>query len=561
MTMHVAELVAPVKLAWSPKDDSTSVGMQWSDLSTNHKWYHLFLSVFRMACICIILFLYICSLSNVSTAFSLLGSRGLGKVIKASPLINDPISAVVVGMLATVVLQSATTTTNVLVGMVAANMVSVHEAIPVMIGAELGGTLVNAIVSLVYSRKPEQFQRAFAAATLGDVFSLCCIFVILPFELATSFIEKLSWLIVDPLIAEHGVSLEIVDLLTDPLNKFILEVNDAELRNATIDDDFFPADHSFVNRCVFRNGSRIYKCPYKHIFAYSSLSDTAIGWIVLLASTTVLIVCLVGVIHLIQVLLHAPTASYLRSLIGKECPGRWKPCTGYVVMLVGLLITLAIQSNNIFCSSLTPLVGSGVITLDQMYPLILGANIGGSFSAVMAALTADGSRFEKTLHMAMCQVIYNVIGTFAFYLIPCTRKIPIFLARKLGEITNQYRWFIVVFIAIFFLLIPGIIIGLTLLPEYVIITCFSTLFILVLVIAIITIMQKYCFGLLPPILHTWNWVPIYLRSLEPYDPLMTRIFTSIPFVGNFFKKTRIDNYKVNNVPVHITSKLNGHTQV
>ncbi|KHJ83234.1 Na+/Pi-cotransporter, partial [Oesophagostomum dentatum] len=82
------------------------------------------------------------------------------KAIKASPLINDPISAVVVGMLATVILQSATTTTNVLVGMVAADMITVHEAIPVMIGSELGGTLVNAIVSLAYSGKPEQWVLA-----------------------------------------------------------------------------------------------------------------------------------------------------------------------------------------------------------------------------------------------------------------------------------------------------------------------------------------------------------------------------------------------------------------
>lgn len=50
-----------------------------------------------------------------------------GKAIKASPLINDPISAVVVGMLATVVLQSATTTTNVLVGMIAADSWSLRR--------------------------------------------------------------------------------------------------------------------------------------------------------------------------------------------------------------------------------------------------------------------------------------------------------------------------------------------------------------------------------------------------------------------------------------------------
>uniref|UniRef100_A0A1I7X978 Na/Pi cotransporter n=1 Tax=Heterorhabditis bacteriophora TaxID=37862 RepID=A0A1I7X978_HETBA len=97
------------------------------------------------------------------------------------------------------------------------------------------------------------------------------------------------------------------------------------------------------------------------------------------------------------------------------------------------------ESNSIFNSSLTPLVGSGVISLEQMYPLILGANIGGTFSGVLAALTADGSRLEKALHMAVCQVMYNIIGTFMFYLIPWTRKLPIYLARKLGEITDKVK--------------------------------------------------------------------------------------------------------------------------
>ncbi|KIH51185.1 hypothetical protein ANCDUO_18730 [Ancylostoma duodenale] len=530
MTAKVSDEAPHRDTAWTADEDAGSKEVRWSELSTRAKAYYYSLSSLRFIAICIILFLYICSLSNLSTAFSLLGSRGLGKAIKASPLINDPISAVVVGMLATVVLQSATTTTNVLVGMVAADMITVHEAIPVMIGSELGGTLVNAIVSLAYSGKPEQFRRAFAAATLGDVFNICCIFVILPLELATGFIEEFSWLIVDPLIAEQGISFKTLDLLTDP-------VNEAELRNATIDDDYFAPDHSFVYRCVFKNGSRIYKCPYTHLFAYSSFSDSLIGWIVL-------------------TLLKGPLAKYVRGLLSRECPGRWRPCTGYTVMLVGL-----IQSNNIFNSSLTPLVGSGVISLEQMYPLILGANIGGSFSAVLAALTADGSRFEKTLHMAVCQVLYNIIGTFMFYLIPWTRKLPTFLARRLGEITDQYRWFIVVFILLFFVVIPGVVIGLTLLPDYVIIVCFSVIFVFVMLIVIITAMQKQCPGTLPSFLRTWEWIPVYLRSLEPYDPLMTEIFTSIPFFGDFFRKHKVNSCDGHSDPVHMMIKLSKHTQV
>ncbi|PIO62552.1 Na+/Pi-cotransporter, partial [Teladorsagia circumcincta] len=319
------------------------------------------------------------------------------KAIKASPLINDPISAVIVGMIATVVLQSATTTSSVLVGMIAANMITVHDAIPVMMGSELGCTLVNAIVSLAYAGKPEEFRRTFAAATLGDVFNVCCIFVILPLELATGFIEKLSWLIVDPLIAEQGISIKTLDLLTDPVNRMILEYLAERKVSGNIGkllENFLhaPTESEKKSGTTYCKRDELARGPgpYAHLFSYSSLSDAAIGWIVLLSSIVALIFCLIAIVYLIQELLKGPSAKYVRGLLSKECPGRFKCCTGYAVMLVGL-----IQSNNIFTSALTPLVGSGVITLEQTYPLILGANIGGSFSAVLAALTADGSRFEK----------------------------------------------------------------------------------------------------------------------------------------------------------------------
>ncbi|WKY16789.1 hypothetical protein Q1695_001421 [Nippostrongylus brasiliensis] len=162
MSSKVADTVpqARTNTAWSKEDEEAKrKQVRWSaisELSTRAKICYYILSCLRFTGILVILFLYICSLSNLSNAFSLLGSRGLGKAIKASPLINDPVSAVVVGMLATVVLQSATTTTNVLVSMIAADMLTVHDAIPVMIGSELGCTLINAIVSLAYSGKPDQ---------------------------------------------------------------------------------------------------------------------------------------------------------------------------------------------------------------------------------------------------------------------------------------------------------------------------------------------------------------------------------------------------------------------
>ncbi|CAB3400184.1 unnamed protein product [Caenorhabditis bovis] len=536
--------------------------ISWNSTPTKHRLKYYITCSFIISLIFLVLFVYVCCLANMSTAFGLLASRGLGKAIQQSPLINDPISAVVVGMLATVILQSATTTTNILVTMVAANMITVHDAIPVMIGSELGSSLVNAMVSLAYSGKPEQFRRAFSAAILGDVFNICGLFVIFPMEMITGLIEKVSWWIVDPMISEQGLSFKTLELLTDPINQFILQVNEPELLNATIRPEMFEANHSFVQRCQFANGSRIYNCPYDHLFAYSMLGDRAIGWIVLIVSIVSLIFCLVAIVYLIQKLLEGHAAIYIRRLLSKQCPGVLKPCTGYVVMLVGLII----QSNSIFSSSLTPLVGSGVVTLEQMYPLVLGSNIGTTFSGVLAAFSTDPSRFEKALHMAMCQVNYNIIGTCLFYIIPCTRKFPVYLAVKLGNLTDRYRWFIVVFILAFFVVIPFTIIGLTLLPDNVIVITFIVILIISIIICIINILQNTFKQILPECLRDWSFMPIWFRSLKPYDPFMSKIFTSLPYIGGFFKRNRPSEEEKHD-DIAITDKvqklvrLSGQTQV
>uniref|UniRef100_A0A1I7ZGU3 Na/Pi cotransporter n=1 Tax=Steinernema glaseri TaxID=37863 RepID=A0A1I7ZGU3_9BILA len=114
----------------------------------------------------------------------LIGGRGLGNVINNSSLIQNPISAAIIGMVVTLILQSSSTLMSVMVGMVAGNLITVHNAIPVMMGAEMGSSIMNALISLTQSGDPQQFRRAFAAATMNDVYNVCCVFTILPLEVA-----------------------------------------------------------------------------------------------------------------------------------------------------------------------------------------------------------------------------------------------------------------------------------------------------------------------------------------------------------------------------------------
>merc|ERR1719352_1928415 len=61
---------------------------------------------------------------------------------------------------------------------------------------------------------------------------------------------------------------------------------------------------------------------------------------------------------------------------------------GYLAMAFGALLTVAVQSSSITTSTFTPLVGLGVVTLEQMVPLTLGANIGTTVTAFLAALAS-----------------------------------------------------------------------------------------------------------------------------------------------------------------------------
>uniref|UniRef100_A0A1I7ZXN9 Na_Ca_ex domain-containing protein n=1 Tax=Steinernema glaseri TaxID=37863 RepID=A0A1I7ZXN9_9BILA len=157
---------------------------KWKELSATEKAVHILEVALKFVGILFVLYLFICSLNLLAEAFKLIGGRGLGNVINNSSLIQNPISAAIIGMVVTLILQSSSTLMSVMVGMVAGNLITVHNAIPVMMGAEMGSSIMNALISLTQSGDPQQFRRAFAAATMNDVYNVCCVFTILPMEVA-----------------------------------------------------------------------------------------------------------------------------------------------------------------------------------------------------------------------------------------------------------------------------------------------------------------------------------------------------------------------------------------
>lgn len=125
----------------------------------------------------------------------------------------------------------------------------------------------------------------------------------------------------------------------------------------------------------------------------------------------------------------------------------------------------------------------------QMYPLVLGADIGTTFTALMAALVSSKI---QSLQIALAHLFFNLTGLVIWYPLPFMRRILIHLSQKLGKITRHWRGFPIIFIIVVFFLIPLILFGIS--------TCFeknSTGFVALGVFVVLIIVGG--------ILYFWIW--------------------------------------------------------
>lgn len=213
-------------------------------------------------------------------------------------------------------------------------------------------------------------------------------------------------------------------------------------------------------------------------------------------------------------------ANVIRRVINANIP--YVPwITGYLAIAIGAIMTFLVQSSSVFTSALTPLVGVGVITVERVYPLTLGSNIGTTTTSVIAALAAAPAQLRYTLQIALCHFFFNITGILLFYPIPFTR-FPIPMAKFLGDTTAKYRWFSIAYLILTFFFLPGVVFGLSIAGPIVLISILSPVTILILFVILVTILQRKKPTWLPVVLRNWKWLPEPLRSLEPLDRLISK---------------------------------------
>ncbi|XP_057297475.1 sodium-dependent phosphate transport protein 2B-like isoform X2 [Hydractinia symbiolongicarpus] len=534
-------------------EDFKPVGPPWTELNTGQKCKRVLVTTAKIIVLLGLLYLFICSLSFLGSAFQLLGGKTAGEAISSQSLISNPVAGLMIGVLATVLLQSSSTTTSIVVAMVSSQILQVRPAIPIIMGANIGTSVTNTIVAFGQIADKDQFRRAFAGATVHDMFNLLCVLILLPVEVITGYLYHLTEAIVSSaeLKTDKGLKKDLLKVITKPFTNLILQL-DKKLIEKVAKGDKSAEDKSLIkfwcndtskmmanvtttnvttvlNMTTSVNVTKlkeikvitkVEKCDF--LFHDSGLSDTIVGIIMLVIALVILCICLVLIVKTLHSLLRGQIALVIKKTFNSKFPKPFGFLTGYVAILVGAGMTILVQSSSIFTSALTPLVGLGIVPLKKVYPLTLGANIGTTVTGILAALAASGD-LQLSLQIALCHLFFNISGILIWYPVPLMRRIPIKMAKRLGNTTASYRWFALSYLVIVFFVMPALIFALSLAGWKVFVGVMVPIACLVVFIVIINIIQAKKKSLLPKPLQTWEWAPLMLRSLEPYDRGISKI--------------------------------------
>lgn len=347
-----------------------------------------------------LLYLFLVSIGMVGTAFKLAG-KGLAKEIFG--FASNPLTGLFIGIFATSLVQSSSTTTSIVVGLVAGGM-PVNTAIPIIMGANIGTSVTNTLVSLGHISRTNEFERAFAASTVHDFFNLLSVIVLFPLQYFTGFLGHLA----------HGLAGVVTggsDLQFHSPLKAVVK----------------PAVHLLVNLV-----GGITQAKLLH---------------------AALVVVLAGVLLFIS--LKYMTA-ILRGLVMERASGFFERTifrNAFTAFVVGILLTVGVQSSSITTSVIVPLAGAGLLTLEQIYPYTLGANVGTTVTAILASLAVP-EHFTAAVTTAFSHLLFNVCGIIAINILPPVRRLPLRLARTLAGQAARRKWVPVLYILVVFFLIP-----------------------------------------------------------------------------------------------------------
>jgi len=517
------------------------------------------------------LYLFICSLTFLSTAFRILGGRNLSNLFQNSQILSNPIVGIMIGILVTVAVQSSATSTSIIVALVSAGA-PVKNTIPMIFGSNVGTSVTNTIVSMTQAGDREAFRRAFAAATVHDMFNWLSVIVLTMLEISTGFLEISSEYMVNHMLdfdSENstqalkkvgGNSPDLLKPLTKPLTNLVVQVDKKILIGWSFQDE------------TYANVTSILKTNETYLLALLGeqglgWTDAALGSILLVFSLILLCGCLIALMKILNSMLGTQMAALIQKTINAKIP--YVPwLTGYLAMLLGCVITILVRSSSIFTSTLTPLCGTGLVSLETAYPMTLGSNIGTTTTSILASFAAEGQYLKPSIQISLVHLLFNISGILLFYPIPFMRW-PVGLAQMLGDITATYRWFAGVYLAVMFVFAPLFIFILSMAGTQIMYGILGPLMAVGLILILINVMQNYRSQWLPYFIRDWSFLPLWMRSLKPLDDFFHQLSCCSKCINPQLESIQITNLKdvesaINNIPkmaMQISVSNNASTKI
>ncbi len=129
------------------------------------------------------------SLELMASAFNLLGGDIIQEIIRATA---NPFISLFIGLLSTAIVQSSSTTTSMIVAIVASGSLTLESAVPMVMGANIGTTVTSTIVSLGHITDKKAFRKAFSVAILHDFFNVLSTLILFPLEYYFGLLSRLA---------------------------------------------------------------------------------------------------------------------------------------------------------------------------------------------------------------------------------------------------------------------------------------------------------------------------------------------------------------------------------
>jgi len=362
----------------------------------------------RIAAAVLLLFIFLLGVKGLGDGFKLLGQDLIETFFAVTA---DPLIGLFVGLLATTLVQSSSVTTAMIVGLVAApeNPLPLANAVPMIMGANIGTTVTATIVSLAHMGRREEFERAFPVAICHDIFNYLSVLVLLPVEMATGFLRYTA----------TGLALSL-----EGLGGFEYESPIRSLLTA----GFTPITNFAESNIADQGGQATFLIGLSGLFIFISLFL---------------------LVRMMRVLVHTRVEGIVNQVLGSNA---------MLAILVGIVMTIMAQSSSITTSVLVPLGAAGILRLEQAFPITIGANIGTTVTALLAALGVAGPNAVAGLEIALVHLLFNLSGALLIYPVKAVRSIPLTVARAVTRLAmRSHKLAVVLLVVVLFYGVPAVI--------------------------------------------------------------------------------------------------------